>query len=54
MSRRLRRIRKGHLPPSEVGTEGGELDDGEKVFSRSVNPRFGDEATRFERRRFVT
>ena len=30
-----------------------ELDAGEEVGSRPMDPRFGDDATGFERRRFV-
>jgi hypothetical protein len=48
------RIRKPPLPPFDVGYRGVELDASEEVDSRPINPRFGDEATHFERPRFVT
>jgi hypothetical protein len=47
------RIRKRFLPEFDGGCRGTELDAGEQVGSCSLNPRFGDDATRFERRRFV-
>ena len=47
------RIRKCFLPEFDGRCWGTELDAGEQVGSRPLNPRFGDEATRFEPRRFV-
>jgi hypothetical protein len=53
VSGRVGRIRKRLLPQFDVGFRGVEFDASEEVFSRPRNPRFGDDATRFERRRFV-
>jgi hypothetical protein len=47
------RIRKCFLPEFDGGCRGTELDAGEQVGSCPLNPRFGGDATRFERRRFV-
>jgi hypothetical protein len=47
------RIWKPLLPQFDVGFPGVEFDVSEEVLSRQTNPGFGDEATRFERRRFV-
>jgi hypothetical protein len=47
------RIRKGLLPPIDRGCWGIEVNTSKEVRSRSLNPRFGDDATRFERRRFI-
>jgi hypothetical protein len=47
------RIRKRLLPQLDVGFLGVEFDASEEVFSRPMNPRFGDDTTHFERRRFV-
>ena len=53
MGGRVCKIRKGLPPLFGVGVIGVELDDSEKVFSRRPNPRFRDEATRFESFRFI-
>ena len=47
------RIRKRLLPQVDVGFRSVEFDASEEVDSCPMNPGFGDDATRFERRRFV-
>jgi len=53
MSGRVGRIWKGLLPQFGGGKRGAELDVSEKVPSRPMNPRFGDNATGFERGRII-
>jgi hypothetical protein len=53
VSGRVGRIRKRLLPQFEVGFRSVESDASEEVFSCPMNPRFGDDATCFEGRRFV-
>jgi hypothetical protein len=48
MSRRIRRIRKGFPPPTDVATMGVELDVNEEVFLCPLNPCFGNNTTRLE------
>ena len=45
------RIREGLLPQFDVRLRGVEFDASEEVGSRPMNPRFGDDATGFERGR---
>ena len=52
-SGRVRRIRKCLLPQLDLGFPGVEVDVSEEVPPRGMNPRFGDDTTRFERRPFV-
>ena len=47
------RIQKRLLPQVDVGFRSVEFDASEEVDSCPMNPGFGDDATRFERRRFV-
>ena len=47
------RIRKRFLSEFDGGYGGTELDAGEQVGSCPLNPRFGDDAARSERHRFV-
>jgi hypothetical protein len=53
VSGRVGRIREGLLPPFDGGIPGAEFDAGEEVYSRPRDPRFGDDATGFERHWFV-
>ena len=53
VSGRVGRIREGLLPPFDGGFLGAEFDIGEEVYSRPLDPWFGDDATSFERSRFV-
>jgi hypothetical protein len=50
---RVGRIRKRRLPQFDVGFRGMEFDAGEEVSPCPINPRFGDDATGFERKRFI-
>jgi hypothetical protein len=47
------RIRKRLLPQLDVRFLGVEFDASKEVFSRPMNPGFGNDATRFERLGFV-
>jgi hypothetical protein len=55
VSGRAGRIRERLLPQLQVGggCQEAKFDGGEEVRSCPMNPRFGDDTTRFERRRFV-
>jgi hypothetical protein len=54
MSGRGRWVRKCFLPQFDVGSRGVEFDASEEVPSCPLHPQLGDDATRFERRPFVT
>ena len=49
----VQKIRKGFPPTADVATSGTELDVIEQVLSGPIDPSFRDDATRFERFRFV-
>ena len=51
--KRVGRIWKGLFPQLDGTIWGMESDVSEKMLSSSRNPRFGDEAARFERSRFI-
>ena len=53
VGKRVGRIWKGPFPQLDGAVGWIESDVSEKVFSSSRNPRFGDDAARFERSRFI-